>query len=254
MRHNVRNQQSRETTLLRDATSEPVVSRRSALLTTVASVAVAVGASTKAAAVSSISPTDPLSVVVGGAVQSARVASWPGIENLEPMYELKLSIDALQTGVVDPNQWPYVQKRLDKFFKGGIFSEKNFYFGVGLQYMNDIKYDKAELPNYVVMDKDARYEALDQTMKGLERLRISLSSPNASVLKGVVEENAIDSQSALASWFALIPPGDVAAVQELFVHVKKVDTNRDGKVADDELALLSIREQELWKKRTAKFG
>ena len=71
----------------------------------------------------------PVSKIVS---TTARVQSYPGIENLEPMYEFKLSVDALQSGVQDPQKWPFVLKRLEKFFKGAILSEKNFYFGVGL--------------------------------------------------------------------------------------------------------------------------
>ena len=222
------------------------ISRRSALLTTIVSpVALIVG--------SPVDVSAAVTAVAGGAIQSARVATYPGIESLEPMYELKLSIDALSSAVSDPTNWPFVQRRLEKFFKG-IFSEKNFYFGVGLQYMNEIQYDKAELPNYVVLDKEARFEALDQTMKALERLKNSLSSPNASVLKAVVEENAKESQAALKSWFDLLPQDDVKAVQDLFEHVQKADVNRDGKLSDDELTSLSTKEQELWKKRVEKFG
>merc|ERR1711862_603417 len=110
---------------------------------------------------------------------SARVSKWPGIENLEPMYEFKLSIDALQAAVQDSKNWPYVKKRLDKFFKGAILSEKNFYLGVGFTYMNDIKYDSAELPNYVLMDKQARFDALDRTMKSLEGLKNSLANEDS---------------------------------------------------------------------------
>jgi len=222
----------------------PGISRRSVFTISTAALTAVLGVPSRVPAV----------VVVGGAVQSARVSSWPGIENLEPMYELKLSIDALAAGVADPNNWSFVQKRLDKFFQGGIFSEKNFYFGVGLQYMNAMKYDEAELPNYVLMDKQTRYNALEETMKSLERLKSTLASPNVSVLKDVLEDNAKASQAALASWFALLPPSDVTAVQELFEHAKKADLNRDGRLSDSELASLSFTEQELWKRRVAKFG
>jgi hypothetical protein len=191
-------------------------------------------------------------VLTGGATQAARVESWPGIESLEPMYELKLSLDAMVNGLKDPQNWPYIQKRLDTFFSGFIVSEKNFYFGVGLQYMNEIQYDKAELPNYVVLDKQARYDALEQTMKNLENLKSVLAIGGSDT--GTVQDFAKYSQSALASWFAMIPEQDVKAVEALFVNVKKADVNRDGRLTDDELVFLSIDEQELWKRRVAKFG
>lgn len=188
--------------------------------------------------------------IVGGATQSARVETWPGIEGLEPMYEFKLSIDALTKGVSEPKNWPFIQKRLDKFFSGFIVNEKNFYLGVGLQYMNDIQYDKGELPNYVVIDKEARFDALDRTMKDLEALKASLEAGDASA----IESYATSAQNALASWFALIPPSDVKAVEELFVNVQKADTNRDGRLSDDELSFLPIPQQDSWKRKVDKFG
>jgi hypothetical protein len=195
-------------------------------------------------------PSD--AVVMGAATQAARVKSWPGIESLEPMYELKLSLDAMVNGLQDPQNWPYIQKRLDKFFGGFIVSEKNFYFGVGLQYMNEIQYDKAELPNYVLLDKQARYDALERTMKNLENLKSVLAIGGSDA--GTVQDFAQCSQGALASWFAMIPDQDVKAVEALFVNVKKADVNRDGRLTDDELVFLSINEQEIWKRRVAKFG
>mmetsp|Transcript_11358 Transcript_11358/g.17496 ORF Transcript_11358/g.17496 Transcript_11358/m.17496 type:complete len:259 (-) Transcript_11358:265-1041(-) len=181
---------------------------------------------------------------------NVRVATWPSIEDLEPMYEFKLSIDALQEGVKDSKNWPLVKNRLDKFFKGAILSEKNFYFGVGLQYMNDINYAKEELPNYVVMDQQARYDALQRTMRNLENLKEALADEDA---QGIADY-AKDSQIALASWFALVPENDILAVEDLFVNVKKADLNRDGRISDDEMGSLTPVQQELWKKRVEKFG
>lgn len=182
--------------------------------------------------------------------QIANVSVWPGIETLEPLYEFKLSVDALQTAVIDPKNWPYVQKRLDRFFKGAILSEKNFYFGVGLQYINDIQYTKSELPNYVLLDKQTRYDALEKTMKSLEGLQKSLAIDDA---RGV-QEYAKDGQLALQSWFALVPEDDFKAVQDLFVNVRQADRNRDGILSRDELAFLSMEQQIIWKKRVDKFG
>ena len=186
------------------------------------------------------------------ATQSARVAVWPGIEGLEPMYELKLSIDAVVTGIQDVSSWPYIQRRLEKFFSGFVVNEKNFYFGVGLQYMNEIQYDKNELPNYVLLDKQTRYNALDSTMKYLENLKNTLAISGSDPV--VVENLAKSAQYSLASWFALIPETDVKAVEELFQNVKKADVNRDGRLSNDEIVFLSPQQQELWKRRVDKFG
>eukprot|EP00581_Thalassiosira_minuscula_P012477 CAMPEP_0183726914 /NCGR_PEP_ID=MMETSP0737-20130205/24395_1 /TAXON_ID=385413 /ORGANISM="Thalassiosira miniscula, Strain CCMP1093" /LENGTH=282 /DNA_ID=CAMNT_0025958385 /DNA_START=76 /DNA_END=927 /DNA_ORIENTATION=- len=201
-----------------------------------------------------IVPTAPAYAVTGGAAQSAaRVESWPGIESLEPLYEFKLSVDAVVAGVQDSNNWPFIQKRLDGFFRGFIINEKNYFMGVGLQYMNDIQYDKNELPNYVVLDKEARFEALENTMKNLESLKTVLANSSGSDNADAVEALARSSQSSLEIFFAMIPEQDVKAVEELFVHVKKADINGDGRLSDEEIIYLSPMEQEVWKRRVQKF-
>lgn len=245
-----------------------------------------------AATTSSVAP-------IGGATQSARVESWPGIESMEPLYELKLSLDAIVDGVKDPKNWPYIQKRLEKFFGGFVINEKNYYMGVGvritttnktginlcptcgffslipilsinfvfssllflrrlftnlpqLQYTNEIKYDKNELPSYVLLDKQTRFDALEQTMKILENLKLVLSGSGTNA--ETVEDLAKSSQRSLQSFFAMIPEQDVKAVEELFNHVKKADTNGDGRLTDDEIIFLSPAEQEIWKRKVDKFG
>ena len=214
---------------------------------------ISVGATAALFVASSIST--PSLAIVGGAQSSARVESWPGIESLEPLYEFKLSIDAVVTGVQDPSNWPFIQKRLETFFGGFIINEKNYFMGVGLQYMNDMKYDEAELPNYVLLDKEARFNALDSTMKNLESLKLALADSGGSNNKAdIVIDLANSAQSSLQSFFALIPEQDIKAVEDLFKNVKKADTNGDGRLSDDEIIFLSPNEQEIWKKRINKFG
>jgi hypothetical protein len=58
------------------------------------------------------------------AAATARVTTWPGLEYLEPIYELKLSLDALNAVAGDPSRWPALQRRMDKFFSGGLLSER----------------------------------------------------------------------------------------------------------------------------------
>jgi len=193
-------------------------------------------------------PRPSFAIAGGAAVSAARVESWPGIQSLEPLYEFKLSVDAIVVGVQDPNNWKFIQKRLDKFFKGFIINEKNYYIGVGSKYMNEIQYDKGELPNYVALDKEARFEALENTMKNLESLKLALAD-SGNNNADTVEDLAKSSQSSLQLFFAMIPDQDVKAVEELFVHVQKADINGDGRLSDDEITSLSPIEQEIWKLR-----
>eukprot|EP00967_Tisochrysis_lutea_P149581 scaffold287813_cov36-Tisochrysis_lutea.AAC.4 len=68
----------------------------------------------------------------------ANVASWPGVEYLEPIYELKLSIDALASSVTDVARWPAIAARLKRFF-GGPLSEQFYFRGLSQQYSNAIQ-------------------------------------------------------------------------------------------------------------------
>ena len=62
-------------------------------------------------------------------VPAARVTAYPGLEFLEPIYELKLSLDALAPVAANPQRYPALRARLDKFFGGGLLSEKYYYLG-----------------------------------------------------------------------------------------------------------------------------
>ena len=89
-------------------------------------------------------------------------------------------------------------------------------------------------------------------MKNLESLKKVLADKN-NRNADVVNDLALASQSSLQSFFSLIPDQDVKAVEELFVDVKKADTNGDGRLSDDELVFLHPVEQEIWNRRVEKF-
>ena len=104
----------------------------------------------------------------------------------------------------------------------------------------------------MLLDKQTRFDALEQTMKILENLKLVLSGSGTNA--ETVEDLAKSSQRSLQSFFAMIPEQDVKAVEELFNHVKKADTNGDGRLTDDEIIFLSPAEQEIWKRKVDKFG
>lgn len=76
---------------------------------------------------------------------AARITSYPPLEYLEPIYELKLSLDALASVSRDPQRWPALRKRLDRFFSGGPVSEKFYYAGLSIQYADNIAYVRSAL-------------------------------------------------------------------------------------------------------------
>ena len=104
----------------------------------------------------------------------------------------------------------------------------------------------------MLLDKQTRFDALEQTMKILENLKLVLSGSGTNA--ETVEDLAKSSQRSLQSFFAMIPEQDVKAVEELFNHVIKADTNGDGRLTDDEIIFLSPAEQEIWKRKVDKFG
>jgi len=182
---------------------------------------------------------------------SVRVAEWPNLAYLEPIYELNLSVSALAKAVGDTSKWPLVQKRLEKFFKGALLSERNYYTGVAVTYMNEIKYDKSETNEFIKIDKSKRYDAFEACMKNLELLKNDISA-NESVDN--VKADAEAAQRALTDWFSYVPSEDVQAVGKVFVAVKSADTDRNGRLDDKELQTLSEEDRSIWKKRVDLFG
>lgn len=112
----------------------PICTRRSALSRAVAASALPLLASLAAPAAPSLAEEGASATKPSTRQRSlARVESWPGAESLEPLYEFRLSVDAIAGGVRDPKNWPFIQRRLEAFFGGFIINEKNYFMGVGLQ-------------------------------------------------------------------------------------------------------------------------
>lgn len=185
------------------------------------------------------------------AASTVRVAAWPNLAYLEPIYELNLSINALAMTVGDISKWPLVQKRLEKFFKGALLSEKNYYTGVAVTYMNEIKYDPSETSEFIKIDKSKRYEAFEACMKNLELLKNDIAANESA---DNVKADAAAAQRALAEWFSCVPSEDVQAIGKLFVSVKNADADRNGRLDDIELQSLSETDRNIWKKRVDLFG
>lgn len=192
------------------------------------------------------------------AASHARVKKQPGLEYLEPLYELQLSIQALSDGVKEPTRWPSVQERLDRFFGGGLFSERNFYGGLAVQYLNQIEYDtNAELKEYIRLDREARFTYMEDALNSLETLRDALSGsrPDDPPRETASVTNAAsDAMAAIDRWFALVPEPDRRAVADLYTSARQVDQNRDGRLDPDELANMEESTRELWKRRIKVAG
>lgn len=186
------------------------------------------------------------------AASQARVKAQPGLEYLEPIYELELSIGALEQGLEKGGResWPSIGERLGKFFGGGLFSERNFYGGLGVQYMNQIVYEDAELPEYIRLDKEARFGAMEDALNGLERVKDALLASDEEAVRNAMA----DARSGISRWFAFVPESDRVAVADLYQKARQADANRDGKLDDAELSTLDEANRARWKRRIQVAG
>lgn len=186
---------------------------------------------------------------------TARVQKWPGVEFLEPVYEFQLSLEALVQAAGDESKYPGLKKRLEQFFKGTILSERNLYAGMALTYTNQIKYDPQELPNYVKMDQEERFNLIEDVMRNLKNLMISLpATPTATANKQDILDFADGAIVSFRRWFALIPSEEVAKAKDLFEVSRSADANKDGKVDLEESEALPDEYRDLWKKRIEFIG
>ncbi len=193
------------------------------------------------------------------AASQARVSAWPGLEYLEPIYELQLSVTALSQALPDSSKWPNLQQRLEKFFGGGLFSERNYYAGLGVQYMNKVQYDKNELPEYVKIDKEERFQSMEAALQAMESLKTHLSAAlskddNVDDIKTLLRSDVDQVQASLNRWFGLVPKQDVERVAQLYVSVRKADVDRNGRIDEKELATLTDDDRAIWKKRIDYIG
>ena len=172
---------------------------------------------------------------------------------MEPVVEFKQLLDGLVEGVRDEANWPFIRKRLDRFFSGGpggIFSDRFFYLGAAAQYVFKIEYDG---PGQAVdADKLARQEPMLQTMEALQQLRAELKDtlPAPAVVRGC----AARAQDGVARWLAQVPKADVEKVDALIRAVRAADTDRNGELSPSELDKLAPADQATWNARQALFG
>ena len=181
---------------------------------------------------------------------AARVTKYPGLEYLEPIYELKLSLDALAPVAKDPSRYPALKKRLDAFFSGGPLSEKFYYAGLSIQYIDKITYD--DLDDFVRTDKQQRAQAMEDTLQSLEACKNALGAKEPDA--GMIANTALAARDGIARWLLLVPSEDLARVEQLFLAVRKADTNRNGKLESDELAALAPEDRTTWEARLALVG
>lgn len=179
-----------------------------------------------------------------------RIRSYPGIEFLEPIFELKLSLDALSAVASDETRWPALKKRLDSFFGGGPLSEKFYFLGLSQTYVDKIIY--ADLEEFVRSDKLQRQRYFQDILADMEACRTALdaSRPDASLVSSAVSS----AKRNMAAWLSLVPEADLVAVDSLFRAVRAADTNQDGKLDEAELRSLTAVDRATWMARVEYVG
>ena len=181
---------------------------------------------------------------------TARVATYPGVEYLEPIYELKLSLDALAAAAAEPERWPALRKRLDKFFSGGPLSERYYYAGLSLQYDKKITYD--DLDQYVADARKRRELQMEAVLGAMDAMRAALNAKAPQLAD--VASRAKEAQAAMGAWLALVPEADVRRADELFRATRTADTDRNGRLDQRELAGLAEADRLAWQARVALVG
>ena len=256
--------------------SRPGWSRRTLLQTSSAAVS--------AAHLPAVAAAADVTVSVNDAVW---VNSWPSIEYMEPIVELKQLMDGLVDGVADDKNWPFIRRRLDKFFSGGpggIFSDRYFYIGVSAQvytsrnsdlfsvsvcvphppslltsppcepsrgqYVFQIKYEGSG--RAVDADKLAKQEPITQAMEELQKLRTELKDP--LLAPAIVRGCAARARDGVDRWLGQVPAADVERTYALIRAVRAADVDRNGELSPAELTTLPATDQQVWKARQNLFG
>jgi hypothetical protein len=208
------------------------------------------------------------SFAVTGTAPVAGVKLWPPPEFLEPIYELKLSVDALEkiaagTGK-DTNaakKWLQMKTKLDRFVspKGmrTSMSERDTYREIALEYTSRIQYTDGNIknsPTSTTMNK-----AMDNALVSLESLRKALETALTADtvnddIEMEIERCAREARGAMADWFERIPKDQVQSVAKLIEDVRSADHDRDGWLNGLELAKLPSDERGIWERRVGIFG
>ena len=150
----------------------------------------------------------------------------------------------------DPSRYPALKERLDAFFSGGPLSEKFYYAGLSIQYIDKITYD--DLDDFVRTDKQQRAQAMEDTLQSLEACKNALGAKEPDA--GMIANTALAARDGIARWLLLVPSEDLARVEQLFLAVRKADTNRNGRLESDELAALAPADRTTWEARVALVG
>ena len=131
-------------------------------------------------------------------------------------------------------------------------SEKNYYLGLSLQYQNAIKYCEDEPKDFVKMDRDKRFAAMEQVMDSHDALRKECGAAQPDPARASAAAAA--AKRGVNRWLGLVPGKDVEEAVRVFNAVRAADADRNRALSDEELATLPERDAAMWKRRVEHLG
>jgi hypothetical protein len=178
------------------------------------------------------------------------IQSYPSLQYLVPIYTFNLSLSYLanQLGSSTQEGIQVASKIVDKFFSGGLLSNKNIFRGMCAIYINEIRYDDPDRDR-VYVDRVTRLQYCDSTINSLEKMQkplaqlvaIHASSPSEQVMSYL--ESA---RNGLRNFLSIVPEKDIERVKSWIVTMKAADLDQDGKIDDSELEKLSDEDKTLF--------
>lgn len=189
---------------------------------------------------------------VASAATDSNKLMFPPIEYLEPMCELKLSVDGIVAESTNPKKYPRLRKRLSQFFsptsvqpssEAGMYRIISRDYGSRLQSSSSGDSKRRDV-------QMALQEALEDTLNRLKYLKDAIESGDAAA----VEKCARSCQQAINGWFSLVPTSDVSSVDKLIGDIRAADQDRNGKLNKLELDTLPDTSRQVWERRTLLFG
>ena len=195
------------------------------------------------------------------------IKAYPSIQYLIPIYTLDTSLTYL-SNLLSNNPTPAsiakANTSINKFFSGGLLSNKNIFRGICVVYIDEIQYDDPDRDR-VEKDKMGRFQDCDSLLKGLEKVKKPLNTYAASVAATAAASSSLSlteiivevpseittqletARLSLKQFLGKIPVKEQERVQAWFGEIQRVDVNKDGRLSNEELDLLNQSDREVYK-------
>lgn len=201
-------------------------------------------------------PVPPTAYAIDAFIGSPpMIKAWPELKYLVPIYSLDGALSALALllrpggGGDGAAGIRRASKLVDRFFEGGLLSNKNVFRGLCVIYIQEINYDDPDRDR-VFADRSSRLDDCDLVLTSMESLQKplrTLATSGSSVVTDEVLEYLDDATSGLTRFLSKVPPSDLEKVKNWTKAVGVADADRNGKLDEAELNTLGEEEQKLYK-------